>query len=309
MLTRLWRHFSNFAESMLRICFFETNRGHLLPRHPATDWATFLPNGAASLHTQRSKTKGPSSSPPIRDRRIPSIPTSDRTGGGGQTSDGLDQQIYDEIHHAIIGQQLPPGTKLGEEALCGIFGVNRPRIRKILQRLAYEQLLDLYPNRGAFVAQLSVKEAREIFGARRLIEPSLIESAAGTMSQAQIKELQIFLRLEREAQTRHDRQSVIRISGEFHLRLAKLSGNSVLTRILRQLISRTSLIIAMYEIPGQSGCNTSHHEHLVSLLEAHETQKMAAFMREHLQSIESSLRLDIGPVKPVDLQSIFRPQL
>jgi DNA-binding GntR family transcriptional regulator len=261
------------------------------------------------LHTQRPKTNRPSSSLGIGKGRTQSIPTSDRTGGGGHTSDVLDQQIYEEIHHAIIGQQLPPGTKLGEEALCGIFGVNRPRIRKILQRLAYEQLLDLYPNRGAFVAQLSVKEAREVFGARRLIEPSLIDSAAGVMPHAQIKELQAFLRLEREAQSRRDRQAIIRISGEFHLLLAKLSGNSVLTRILRQLISRTSLIIAMYEIPGQSGCKSTHHEQIVSLLEAGETQKAAAFMREHLQSIESSLRLDIGPVEPVDLRSIFRPRL
>ena len=216
-----------------------------------------------------------------------------------------DDRIYDLVYRAIIEQQLPPGTKLGEEALCGVFGLNRSRVRQILQRLAFEQLVDLYPNRGAYVAELSVAEAREVFGVRRMLEPPLIETVFGNISKPQMKELQGFVDMERAAQLKRDRQAMIRISGDFHLRIAEMGGNSVLTKMLRQLICRTSLIIAMYEIPGQSGCNCNHHEHLVSLAIEGQARKAAQFMREHLDAIEASLRLDNRPAECIDLQSVF----
>lgn len=216
-----------------------------------------------------------------------------------------DDRIYDLIYRAIIEQQLPPGTKLGEEALCGVFGLNRSRIRQILQRLAFEQLVDLYPNRGAYIAELSVAEAREVFGVRRMLEPPLIETVFGNISKPQMKKLQGFVEMERAAQLNSDRQAMIRISGDFHLRIAEMGGNSVLTKVLRQLISRTSLIIAMYEIPGQSGCNCNHHEHLVSLAIEGQARNAAQFMREHLDAIEASLRLDNRPAECIDLQSVF----
>jgi DNA-binding GntR family transcriptional regulator len=184
-------------------------------------------------------------------------------------------------------------------------GTSRPRIRQVLQRLAHEHLVELRLNRGAFVAQPSVKEARDLFEARRVIESAVVKAVISTATKAQIKELQTFVRNEAEAQRNKDRQTAIRLSGELHLRLAEMSDNTVLIRILRQLISRTSLIIAMYEIPGASGCNAEHHEKLISPIAGGDATKATAFMREHLDAIESSLALDETPVKAVDLRRIF----
>ena len=80
-----------------------------------------------------------------------------------RTADTIHARIYD----AIVEQRLPPGTKLGEETLCEIFGVSRTMIRRVLQRLASEHVVEARPHRGAFVARPSVEEAREVFEARR----------------------------------------------------------------------------------------------------------------------------------------------
>lgn len=217
----------------------------------------------------------------------------------------MEQDIHLQMYQAIIEHQLPPGTKLGEEALCDVFGVSRPQIRKVLQRLSHEQLVDLHPNRGAYVAQPSVKESHDVFAVRRLMEPALIETVVKVTPRSQLRELQAFVRSEREAHARHDRQAMIRLSGEFHLRIAELSGNNVLARLLQQLVSRTSLIIAMYEIPGASGCNCDHHERLAALAVAGEAHGAAVFMAEHLLAIEATLRLEDEPAKAVNLHRIF----
>ena len=58
-------------------------------------------------------------------------------------------EIYEKIYVAILEHRLHPGTKLVEERLAEIFNVSRARIREVLARLAHEQIVELYPQRGA----------------------------------------------------------------------------------------------------------------------------------------------------------------
>jgi DNA-binding GntR family transcriptional regulator len=75
--------------------------------------------------------------------------------------------IYRAVSDAVIEHRLKPGVRLREDALAEVFGISRTGIRKVLQRLALEQLITLTPGKGATVARPSAEEAREIFDARR----------------------------------------------------------------------------------------------------------------------------------------------
>ena len=83
-----------------------------------------------------------------------------------ETASGLhdkDESIYQALMNAIVEHQLPPGSKLPEEALSEVFGVSRTGIRKALQRLAAVQMVQLAPKRGAYVASPTAEEAKDIF--------------------------------------------------------------------------------------------------------------------------------------------------
>ena len=80
-----------------------------------------------------------------------------------------EEEIVERIFEAIIDQRLPPGTKLSEAALCEAFGVGRMRIRHSLLLLSSREVVDLLPNRGAFVASPSAEQAREVFEKEYLI--------------------------------------------------------------------------------------------------------------------------------------------
>lgn len=218
----------------------------------------------------------------------------------------LEQGIIDQLQSAIVERRLPPGTKLGEELLCEIFAVSRPRIRRILQRLAYDRLVELQPNRGAYVARPSVKEAREVFAARRLVEASLVRGLAGRLSPAAVGMLQGLIDREREAATGEDRQPAIRLSGEFHLCLARLTDNTTLAEFLRELVSRTSLIIALYERPGESCCSCVDHQRILDALAAGRSGAATASMESHLHEIEGRLRLHDAAPMAVDLRQALR---
>src|SRR3979411_3520396 len=78
--------------------------------------------------------------------------------------------IYHKIHVAIAERRLLPGVRLVEDQLAEVFGVSRMRIRSVLHALARDKVVTLQRNRGAVVAYPSVKEAKEVFAARRLLE-------------------------------------------------------------------------------------------------------------------------------------------
>ena len=77
--------------------------------------------------------------------------------------------ICNDLQLAILEHRLLPGMKLSEDEVGDLFGASRTVVRAALQALAHSELVTIERNRGAFVAQPSLKEAHEVFDARSLI--------------------------------------------------------------------------------------------------------------------------------------------
>ena len=103
----------------------------------------------------------------------------------------------------------------GEDELSEIYGVSRTLVRSALQGLSHEQLVDIQPNRGAFVSKPSLREAREIFEARALLEPRTARSAALRMTKAAARRLQTHIDDEHEALAQNDIGKALWLSGVF----------------------------------------------------------------------------------------------
>ncbi|GAA6132422.1 GntR family transcriptional regulator [Halopseudomonas sabulinigri] len=213
--------------------------------------------------------------------------------------------IYRAISDAVIEHRLKPGARLREDALAEVFGISRTGIRKVLQRLALEQLITLTPGKGAAVTRPSAEEAREIFDARRLTECALMARLATRIQPPELAQLRALAGDEQLALQGHEQSVAIRLSADFHARLAELAGNQTLARFVGQLCSRSSLILAVYGHAGNLGCECNDHNQLVDLLQAGDSEQAAAFMRRHLDSIEASLSIDEAPDEAPDLRDIF----
>ena len=216
-----------------------------------------------------------------------------------------DEAIYRRIYDSISAQELPPGTRLREDHLRKLFGVSRARIRKVLSLLAYEGLVQIEPNRGASVAKPSADEARELFAARRAIEGAVVRDVVQRFGTAEKAILSKHIAKERAAEARRERSEMIRLSGEFHLLLVQLSGNRVLQKFLRELITRESLAILAYETPGKPSCSNHEHQLILDALVRKETDKAVALMIEHLENVEDRLDLDRDARPVVDLAQLF----
>lgn len=217
-----------------------------------------------------------------------------------------EEEIVDRIFEAVIEQRLPSGTKLSESALCDAFGVGRMRIRRSLLLLASRDIVNLKSNRGAYVSSPTPEQAREVFEARRAIEPNVCRIAVERASGEDILRLKQHLELEHAAQETGDRRQAIRLSGLFHVKLARVAANHVMERMVKELVTRTSLIIGMFGAPGTANCRADEHAELLRAFEDARPDAAALLMAAHLEHIEKQVNLSADQGKGVDLVELFR---
>ena len=222
-------------------------------------------------------------------------PTSDTPTAADRGRDRI-SRIREGVMAAILEHRLLPGTKLGEDEIGEIYGVSRTLVRTALLKLAHEGIVSIEKNRGAFVSRPSTDDAREVFEARRLIEPTIVDHAIDAMSPARLDRLHRHIDAEREAERRGDARALIRLSGEFHRLVAEMSGHSVYLGFLQELIARSSLIILLYRRHDTPPCGTGHHAEIVMAIRDLDKARARALMIGHLVDIEAELFLkDVVP--------------
>jgi DNA-binding GntR family transcriptional regulator len=214
-------------------------------------------------------------------------------------------EIYEKIFVAILEHRLHPGTKLVEERLAEIFSVSRARVREVLARLAHEQIVEMIPQRGAYVAKPSIEQALDVFEARRLIEPAVLRRLIETLTPEKLARLRLHQELELDARRREDKRAVVRLSGEFHSLAAELAGNTALARSMRELSVLTCLMIFLYDAPTSTSCRADEHSQIIEAISRRDPARAEKLMLEHLDHIESGMKLEAA-TEEVDLEAIFR---
>lgn len=207
------------------------------------------------------------------------------------SGDTPEDRIYQAVFESVMGQRLAPGTKLPEAALCELFNASRSTVRLALQRLAHDHIVQLRPNRGAIVAMPTPEETRQIFEARRGLEAALVRLAVAHITAADLKALRAQLRAEHEAMHRFDQPAWARLASSFHLKLGELGRNPILQRYLVEMVSRCSLIVALYEPPGNACCEHDEHEAIVKCIERGDADGAVRLMDQHLQELERNVCL------------------
>jgi DNA-binding GntR family transcriptional regulator len=167
--------------------------------------------------------------------------------------------------------------------------------------------VDIVPNKGATVAKPSAEEARQVFEARREVERVIVERAAAAASDADLKNLVNLAKSEQQAHARGQKAERLKLSGEFHRQLAALSENAVLENFVAELVSRTSLIIALYESPGAVPCSHTEHLEIANAMALRDAGKAAQYMEHHLRHIEAQIDLASRADAP-DFQKLFASQ-
>lgn len=217
------------------------------------------------------------------------------------------EQIAEALERAIVEHRLPPGAKLPEDEIGDLYGVGRTVVRGALQRLAHGGLVTLRRHRGATVAEPGIREAREVFEARALLEPRTARSAAERASRAQVALLRRHIAEEHAALEAGDAGRAVWLSGRFHTAVAEIADQATIAAFIEALVARSSLVIALYWRRRDALCESHAHDALVDAIAARDGARAEELMQSHLVDLLSGLDLRERPAAARRLRDLLAP--
>lgn len=201
--------------------------------------------------------------------------------------------VFQALTAAIVAGELAPGTPLPERSLVERFGISRTPIRQVLWMLERDGLVDVLPNRGAFVKKLGAGEVIELFQLREALEPLAAMLAANHRPESEAMALRVLM-LEAESDEGRDVKDLVELGARFHDALARWSGNQMLERIYETLRMQTHLLRNLLH-ESQGSERASLREHIGILTAVEERDENAAFTRmaDHLRRARMAIIADL----------------
>ena len=204
--------------------------------------------------------------------------------------------IYQVLRRSILKQKLEAGQRLQVDELAEQLDVSRTPVREALNLLAAEELVEIVPRSGTYVAHPSTDDIEDIFDLRIALEGLAAERLAGSAPDEQdLQELRELLDWAGESGEDKTIQHA-EANRAFHERLVEISGNRKLAQIYRRLNAHTMVALIHYSAPEwheRWEMEREEHELILAALEQGNPQEARKAMERHIQRSRTSLIEDI----------------
>lgn len=208
--------------------------------------------------------------------------------------------VYDELRRDILELRMEPGTLLDETELAERFKLSRSPVREALIRLSAEGLVQTLRNRSSIVAPFDIVAIPSYLDAVELLYRLTTRLAALNRTAAQLAEIQEIHRAHTAATRRADMADMIRLNRDFHLAIAKASGNSFYAHWTRQLLDQGQRILGLYlhdvgKASDQiSGHWTRTHLAILRAIEAQDADAAEVAAMRDAETIAAQMREKFG---------------
>jgi DNA-binding GntR family transcriptional regulator len=194
----------------------------------------------------------------------------------------LPAQIAERLRDMIAADLLSPGVKLNERELTTQLRVSRTPLREAIKMLAAEGLIQLVPNRGAFVADPSPVEVEDMLEAMGALEAMCGELACARATDEEIAAVRSTHARMLKAYERRDRHTYFRLNQEIHRRIAEASRNATLQHLHETLNARLYRVRFLSNRTDRWRSAVEEHEAITAALERRDVRAVRRLLREHL---------------------------
>jgi len=197
----------------------------------------------------------------------------------------LSQKIYRTLKKSIIYGELAPNTRLLDYEIAHKFGVSRTPIREALQKLANDGFVTIKPNKGIFVKKYSIEEIKEVLLTRGALLSVAAEIAANKITKAEIKKLEKNIEKMTGFCNKKDYINYRIISANTHQLISKISGNTLIKKILDDLEDIAYIIqINSLKVPGRLAISLKEHKDIFQAIKKGDSELANKFNRIHFKN-------------------------
>lgn len=190
----------------------------------------------------------------------------------------LKEKTYHYIKNKILSGEYAPGQPLDERQIIEELQISRTPYREAINALSKENLVDIYPNRGMFVKQISIEDVSEVFDIRCLLEPYMLQSVCDLIPDTVLNDLS----RRNSAATLSDQQSALEEDDYFHLTMLQYVPNRQLVRIMENLYDCNRLRILLKNGSLVVKEALDEHQEIIDALKKRDPELAAEKMKMHL---------------------------
>jgi DNA-binding GntR family transcriptional regulator len=215
----------------------------------------------------------------------------------------LAEQAYLRLRQDILTCTLPPGRVVSERELAGQYEMSKTPIREALAQVCHDGLMQRLPGRGYMVAPITIKDIRDLFDLRLILEVTAAERAAQNPSPAHIAMLKEMASITYHLDDPESHILFLNANRSFHLALTEAAGNRRLEAMLEGLLIELDRVFHLgLRLRDSSEEMKREHEEVVAGLEAGDVEAVRdAVTRQIITSrdrvLEAILQGDIQPVQ------------
>ena len=200
------------------------------------------------------------------------------------------EQVYATLKQAIISCRILPNEPVSENRLCSLFGVSRSPVRIALTRLAEDGLIEIFPQRGSFVAPIKLAQVREGQFARAALEVALLEQAVANWTREASRQARAEIAIQKRHAGVGDTWEFYLDNERFHAAFAHragLAGVWTTVQSVKTLLDRIGHLAN--PVPGHMQRIVAEHTVILDHLDAGDTLKATEAMRSHINSVDRTI--------------------
>ncbi|MFZ5968818.1 MAG: GntR family transcriptional regulator [Bacillota bacterium] len=198
--------------------------------------------------------------------------------------------VFDHLRNAILSGDLKPGERLMEVQVAEQLGVSRTPVREAIRKLELEGLVVMMARKGAYVADVSVKDILEVLEVRSVLEGLAAYLAAERITEEELEELQHITNQFKGYIESGEKEGMIEKDREFHDRIFRSTHNNKLIQIAQGLQEQVQRFRITYfsEYHGSTALPSEHQAivEAISNREAVQAQKLAY---EHIEMLQDTI--------------------
>lgn len=206
----------------------------------------------------------------------------------------VEQKVYHLIKNAILNRQMAPGNQLFESAIAEKVKASRTPIRSAISKLEAEGLVNVIPNKGAFIVQPTIEEMVQAFEMRKNLEEMAIQNGFSHLGTNEIDQLKLLLEEMRTAYKEREIVLYQEKNNAFHLVLAKASGNRYLVEFMEEILNRITIYMVLYDVFTEDNEERDllEHEEMIKHIEGGDEEKLQTLLLRHLDDSLNKLQQD-----------------
>lgn len=220
------------------------------------------------------------------------------------TKQPVEQIVFERLRLAILHRELAPGTQLVEMNISSKMNVSRTPVRNAIQKLSAQGLVDIIPNRGAFVVNPTMDEVIQAYTLRRELETMAAKLAIEAFIPADFEAMKSCIENEKVALANKDINGYLTANKEFHTNITSKCGNRFLNEFIETLLDKTDIYLILFDSYFDEGPfsakSPEEHTLIMEALQKGNMTEVDSLLHEHFEQAIVSLSRKIKEFKNVE---------